>query len=122
MAVVLDVVRRVDARDRLELGDPALRRGRRTLTRLPGFRPGASPSTSSVSCPVRPSDVGALSGQELERHDAHADEVAAVDALEALRDHGAHAEQQRALRRPVARRAGAVLLARDHDQRHALLL
>ena len=30
--------------------------GTRTFTRFPGFRPDDSPSTSSVSCPVRPSD------------------------------------------------------------------
>ncbi len=45
-----------------------------------------------------------------------------MDALEALRDHGAHPEQLGALRRPVARGAGAVLLAGEHDQRHPLLL
>ena len=56
---------------------------------------------------------------ELQRQHAHADQVAAVDALVALGDHRAHAQQQRALGRPVARGAGAVLLAREHDQRHA---
>ena len=44
-----------------------------------------------------------------------------MDALVALGDHGAHAEQVRALGGPVARRAGAVLLAGEQDQRHALL-
>ena len=63
-----------------------------------------------------------LAGLELQRQDAHADQVRAVDALEALRDHRAHAEQQRALRGPVARAAGAVLVAGDDDQRHALVL
>ena len=38
-----------------------------------------------------------------QRQHAHADEVGAVDALEALRDDGLHAEELRALRRPVAR-------------------
>ena len=45
-----------------------------------------------------------------------------MDALEALRDDRAHAEQLRPLRRPVARRARAVLLAREDDQRHAFLV
>ena len=40
---------------------------------------------------------------ELQRQHAHADEVGAVNALEALGDDGLHAQQQRALRRPVAR-------------------
>src|SRR5207248_3805391 len=43
-----------------------------------------------------------------------------VDPLEALRDRRADAEQQRSLRRPVARRPRAVLLARDDDEWHAL--
>ena len=42
-----------------------------------------------------------------------------MDPLEALGDHGADTEQQRAFGGPVARAAGAVLLAGDHDQRHA---
>ena len=42
-----------------------------------------------------------------------------MDALEALRDDGLHAEQAGALGRPVARAAGAVFLARDDDQRRA---
>ena len=44
-----------------------------------------------------------------------------MDALVAFRDHRAHAQQHGALRRPVARRAGAVLLAGQHDQRYARL-
>src|SRR5947209_1755026 len=39
---------------------------------------------------------------------AHADEVGAMDALEALRDDRAYAEKPRAFRRPVTRRAVAV--------------
>src|SRR5690606_35040730 len=60
--------------------------------------------------------------QELERGDAHVHQVAAVDALEALGNHGTDAEQLRALRRPVARRARAVLLAGDDEQWHAVTL
>ena len=72
------------------------------------------------SRPSRPSDVGRLAVDVLERQHAHADEVGAVDALVALGDHGADAEQQRALGGPVARRAGAVLLADERDERHVL--
>src|ERR1700721_939955 len=53
---------------------------------------------------------------------AHADEIGAMDALEALRDHRAHAEQLRALGRPVARGARAVFAAREHDERNFLAL
>ncbi len=45
-----------------------------------------------------------------------------MDALEALGDDGLYAEQEGALRRPVARGARAVLLAGEDEERHALLL
>ena len=61
--------------------------------------------------------VGVLAGLELQRQDAHADQVGAVDALVALGDDEADAEQPRALRRPVARGAGAVLLAGEDAER-----
>src|SRR5262249_29980874 len=54
-----------------------------------------------------------LAGAELQRQHAHADEVRAVDTLEAFGDDRLDAEQHRAFCRPVARRAGAVLLAGD---------
>src|SRR5216684_4957320 len=57
---------------------------------------------------------------ELEGQHAHADEVRAVDALEALHDHRAHAEEQRAFCRPVARAARSVFLAAEHHGGHAL--
>ena len=47
----------------------------------------------TVSSPLRPSDCQDVLVLEDQRHDAHADEVRAVDALEALGDHGADAEQ-----------------------------
>ena len=64
-----------------------------------------TPVIENSSRPVRPSDVGVLAVRVLEREDAHHQQVRAVDPLVALRDHGADAEQLRALRRPVARRA-----------------
>ncbi len=67
-----------------------------------------------------PERVGALPVGELQRQHAHPDQVRAVDALEALGDHGPHAEQLRALGRPVARGARAVLPAGEHDQVDAL--
>src|SRR5687768_11437340 len=60
--------------------------------------------------------------QELERQDAHTDEVAAMDALKALDDDGLYAEDLRPLGGPVTRGAGAVLLAGEDDQRHTLFL
>jgi hypothetical protein len=58
---------------------------------------------------------------ELQRQHAHADQVGAVDPFVAARDHRPHAEQARSLGRPVARRAGAVLLAGDDDGRRPAL-
>src|SRR6266852_243751 len=63
-----------------------------------------------------------LSRLELECEYSHPDQVAAMDPFEVLGDHRAHAEQQRALGGPIARGAGAVFLARDHDQRHVIFL
>src|SRR5215203_5683098 len=63
----------------------------------------------------------ALALGELQGQHAHADQVRAVDAFEALCDNGLDAEQERTLCRPVARRAGPVLLAGQDDERHILL-
>ncbi len=63
---------------------------------------------------------GAVGAEELQRQHAHADQVGAVDALEAARDHRLDAEQLRALGGPVARRAGAVFLAAEDHRRRAV--
>src|SRR5213594_2554920 len=69
--------------------------------------------------PGETKQVRIFAGRVLQRKNAHPDEVGAVDPLEALRDHGADTEQERTFRCPVARGAGAVLLAGEHDERHA---
>ena len=84
-----------------------------------GFSAAPAPANENTSRPVRPMRRRVLAGLELQRQHAHVHEVAAVDALVALGDHRLHAEQHRALRRPVARRSRSVFLAGDHDQRHA---
>src|SRR5690606_17548983 len=53
---------------------------------------------------------------------AHAHQVAAVDALEALRDDGPHAQEEGTLGGPVPGTARAVLLAGDDHHRDAGLL
>ncbi len=57
---------------------------------------------------------------KLEREHPHADEVRTVNALIAGGDHRLDPEQARPLRGPVAAGAGAVLLPREDDERHAL--
>ncbi len=52
---------------------------------------------------------------ELQRQHAHADQVAAVDALVGFGDHRFDAQQLRAFRGPVAAGAGAVFLAGEDD-------
>ena len=61
-----------------------------------------------ISWPVSPSDCQVWPASELQRQDAHADEIAAVDALVADGDHGAHAQQKRAFGGPVAAAARAI--------------
>src|SRR5262249_9793358 len=59
---------------------------------------------------------------EAERQHAHADQVRAMDALERLANDGTHAEQIGSLGGPVARRAAAIFLAGEDDERDALAL
>ena len=74
---------------------------------------------SNVPTPVRPKRLRGLALLVDQRQHAHADEIAAVDALEAFGDDGFHAEQERALGGPVARAAHAVIFAGEDDQRDA---
>src|SRR5437763_8141523 len=66
---------------------------------------GADSSEAGDGVGLRSSEaerIGAGSVGELEGKDAHADEVGSVDALEALRQDGAHTKEEGPLRRPVA--------------------
>ena len=58
---------------------------------------------------------------ELQREDAHADEIRAVNALKGLDDHCAHTEQVGTFRRPVTTRACAVLFSADDDRGDAFI-
>ena len=81
-----------------------------SLASLCGFSCGLSYDVDHLVA-TQAEAVHRVAGLELQRQHAHADQVAAVDALEALGDHRLDAQQLRALGRPVARRAGAVFLA-----------
>ena len=63
--------------------------------------------------------LGADAFGELEREDAHADEVGAVDAFETLGDDGFDAEEAGAFGGPVATGAGTVFLSSEDDERGA---
>ncbi len=56
---------------------------------------------------------------ELQRQNAHTDQIRAMNAFVTFSDHRVYAEKARAFRSPVAGRAGAVFLARNNDQRHS---
>ena len=77
------------------------------------------PEISKISSPVRLSDWAVSPAQELQRQNAHAHQVRAVDAFVAFRDHGAHSQQARAFGRPVAGGAGAVFFSCEDHQRHS---
>ena len=123
MAVVLGLHRGVDAHDHPEFGDRAVvrRRGDRHLLGQLALVEHVEPGDGEALTSREPEALDRVALVELQRHHAHADEVGAVDALEALRDHGAHAEQRRALGRPVAAAPRSVFSAGQHDQRHVLL-
>src|SRR6266581_4085540 len=117
--VVVHLDRRVDAQQqrdflRAAVGSPD--HERRVLLRPDLALDAANVQGLVAFDPERRDRVAAF---ELEGEHTHADEVRAMDALEALHDHRAHAEQQRALRRPVARAARPVLLAAEHHGRDA---
>src|SRR5207244_4548730 len=78
------------------------------------------PRDRELLAPGEAEGLAALTIPVLERQDPHHQEVRAVDPLVALGDHGSHAQEVRPLCRPVARRARAVLLAGEDDERHAL--
>ena len=113
MADVLALARRVEAQDRAERD--AVRRDR-DLARLAVLDAG----DRELLAAGQAERLAALAGEVLQRQDPHHQQVRAVDPLVALGDHGLDAEQVRPLRGPVARRAGAVLLAGQHDRRRAL--
>ena len=100
MAVILDLLRRVEPDARLERllravgpssGDVDLLRGAVPQSR-DGVRLGA----------VQAQRVCILAVKEVQRQHAHADQVGPVDAFEAAADHRLDAQQLRALGGPIA--------------------
>src|SRR3972149_5517626 len=90
-----------------------------TVTSCRGRISPPSPRMPRVSRPVSRSDSALSPGLNCRGQAPHPPEVAAVEALVALGDDDADAEQQRALGRPVARGAAAVFLAREDGEGRA---
>ena len=100
---VFELVHRVDPRLQADAGrrpEAARDLGLEHLARpqLPG-----QPTNCHFFITDKAKHLPAFAFLELQRNDAHADEVGAVNALEGLGDDRPDAEQPRALGRPVAR-------------------
>ena len=95
MPQVVALARRVETHDRAEL---RVVRAHGDLVRLAVLE--AYDREGLV--PGQPERLAALAGPVLQREHAHHEQVRAMDPLVALRDHRAHAEELRALGRPVA--------------------
>src|SRR3990172_2715698 len=120
--VIVQLRRRVDAADHLKLTGRALVAHRLDAEFRPDLESVGDAGDVELLESAKPVGLEIFAGLEHQRHDAHADQVAAVNALEALGDNGFDAEQPRPLGGPIARGAGAVFLAGDDDQRHPLFL
>src|SRR6478735_2522394 len=87
-----------------------------------------SPPSSATAEGQKKEDLRAVKSEslrgdpfrELEREDAHPDEVRPMDPLEALGHDRFHPEKVRALGSPIAARASPVFLARKNDQRDSV--
>src|SRR5690606_21745718 len=121
VAVVLHFHRRVDAGDGPEREFRPIR-PYRPHDHLPARAPVPQAFDVEHLFAGQAQGLAALAGHELERQHAHTHQVAAMDALKALRDYGPHAQQERALGGPVARAARTVLLARDDEDGDPRLL
>ena len=122
MAVVFGFVGRVDARRRDEGG--LLTACRRRSHREAGPGPNAARDARDVERLLagKAQHVGRFSRSEFKRYDSHTNQVAAVNALETLSDHGSNAEQTRSFGGPIPRRSRAVFLAGHDEQGHVLTL
>src|SRR5712675_180722 len=115
VAVVLDLDGGVDPHDGLEDDRPAVAPPRLHRDRLAGTESLRDPFDGEALFARQAERLAGVALRELKGKDSHADEVAPVDALVRLGQHGAHAEERGPLRRPVARRSRAVLLPGEDD-------
>src|SRR5258708_28013387 len=106
--VVVDLDGRVDAENDWDVFGCAagpMDGERHILTRSDAATRSGSFKTSDVEClcAIKFQRRGVRAFLELARQDAHADEVAAMNPFEALRDDGFHSQQTRSLGSPVTR-------------------
>ena len=77
-------------------------RGGLHLDPLARLQPSGKPADAKGLRPAQAERAQRFTRKKLQRQNAHADQVAPVDALEAFRDHRADAEQERTLGGPIA--------------------
>ena len=101
MADVLDVLRRIDAREHVKFRDLAVFLGfdLEYLARLDAARQAGNRVTFAAG---QAKARAILAVDELKREHAHPDQIAAMDTLETFRNDRAHAEQLGTLGSPVA--------------------
>src|SRR5579883_769835 len=122
VAVIFELVEGIDAAEELDLLDgaiPAMDAAGELAARLEAL--GDAEDVEALAA-VELERLARCAVLELQRHDAHPDEIGAVDALEALGDDRLDAEEEHAFGGPVTGGAGAVFLAGDDDERNPLFL
>src|SRR2546427_8808443 len=118
----MDLVMRIDSTEGLEsLFLAVLQTGADTYEHA-GLDPAGNPFDVECfeACKAEGSRVLSLS--ELQRQHSHANQIAAVNPLEAFRNYSFDTQQPGALRRPVPRRARPILFACKNQERNCLFL
>ena len=113
---VLNLYRRVYAGDGGELSFFAVFARGSDFDLGPGFQARDAFDVEGLGA-IEAEALGALAFDELEREDAHADEVGAVYPLVALGYDRLYTQKQGTFGGPVAGGAAAVLLTGEHDER-----
>ena len=102
VSIVVKLIDRIDAADQRHALEPTVRRndlGNQPLVRL---EIAMQPADGDLLVALHAERLPGRAFLEHQRDNAHAHQVGAMDALERLRDHRAHAEQNGALCRPIA--------------------
>src|SRR6266568_4375622 len=101
MGVVLRFLGSIDTHQTVELSGLAICGGSNRYLAARGELLDEPPNTRDFEYLIAGQAMGLriFSGQELQRKNSHANEIGAMDALVALRNHGADTQQERAFRR-----------------------
>ncbi len=119
MLVVLDLRQGIQSRDHPELFGAPVRVHRSHRERLTWAHIVRDAQNVVHFASAQAERGRVLAGGELERQHAHSHQIRAMNPLERRREDRFDAQPRDSLRRPIARRAGAVLPTGDHDERHA---